>query len=253
MDGDDDRAGDDDGASGDNGAGDNSGANGADGAGTDNGAFDDDGADGKDGDVGDDAEVSDDEGAPAAEVEENEPAAVLPTTLRLNMGGPGVTGYTPDTANVTSGPATRTWTSATEVSTAVPDASPAAITPPSGGARSWPTRFPSRRAPTPCGAHADRRSEPGRLWYSRVPPLPPPFPPPPSLHPLGPLLCSVSVTARPHWAWGGALGRVRVPRAVDGESRRDAVLVGCKGGRGGRLSSRLHSRSPTSDSPTAWR
>lgn len=126
MDGDDDGAGDDIGASGDDGAGDSSGADGADGAGTDDGACNDDGADCEDGAVGDDAQISDDEGAPAAEVEENEPAAVSPATLRLNVGGHGVAGYTLDTPYVTNGPATRTWTSATEVSTAVPDAAPAA-------------------------------------------------------------------------------------------------------------------------------
>lgn len=127
MDGDDDGAGDDIGASGDDGAGDSSGADGADGAGTDDRACNDDGADCEDGAVGDDAQISDDEGAPAAEVEENEPAAVSPATLRLNVGGHGVAGYTLDTPYVTNGPATRTWTSATEVSTAVPYATPAAI------------------------------------------------------------------------------------------------------------------------------
>ncbi|KAK1857418.1 hypothetical protein I4F81_000037 [Pyropia yezoensis] len=56
-----------------------------------------------------------------------EPTAPAPATLRLNVGGPAVAGYTPDTPYVTNGPATKVWTSAKEVSTAAPDAAPAAI------------------------------------------------------------------------------------------------------------------------------
>lgn len=100
---------------------------GDDGAGSDNGAGGDDGT-GSDDEAGsDDEEDTDDEGGPATEVEEKEPTAPAPSTLRLNVGGPAVAGYTPDTPYVTNGPATKVWTSAKEVSTAAPDAAPAAI------------------------------------------------------------------------------------------------------------------------------
>eukprot|EP00170_Pyropia_yezoensis_P007161 contig_29223_g7183 len=98
---------------------------GDDGAGSDNGAGGDDGT-GSDDEAGsDDEEDTDDEGGPATEVEEKEPTAPAPATLRLNVGGPAVAGYTPDTPYVTNGPATKVWTSAKEVSTAAPDAAPA--------------------------------------------------------------------------------------------------------------------------------
>ncbi|KAK1859913.1 hypothetical protein I4F81_002505 [Pyropia yezoensis] len=72
-----------------------------------------------------------------------EPTAPAPATLRLNVGGPAVAGYTPDTPYVTNGPATKVWTSAKEVSNrCARRGAGLPSTPLNGGVRSWPTRFP---------------------------------------------------------------------------------------------------------------